>query len=331
MEVFEVVKIGPKNTVALVKCRLNVTEGGISPTFHSTARKRKLFFSDSWSCQNWPCWASITARHVCFIFHTLSVFDQKAACCTVAVPDLHTGRLLPRKLLCKTQLCCWICFSSPTYKYTKWHSFQTCSHLFQGWAWQFIHSFNAKFCLSNLKEAVIFLEIDASCLHVKIKWCRLDLCNVCLQFKLCLALCDQSASFMARTLGTTRVVQFSEFSSQTTWMSVAPGRQTAVDVLAENTDTGLFQVKIWRHEDYWDTFVFFPLLLLFDFGVCGYCGHPLGRMFSILERLCGLKMLPQSKECNIDFGQTASQKIKKIKGPFLFECFLWDLSQHFLW
>lgn len=111
---------------------------------------------------------------------------------------------------------------------------------------------------------------------------------------------------MEGALGTTGVVQFSEFSTQTTWMSVAPARQTALDVLAENTDAGIFQVKIWRHLDYWDTFVFFPLLLLFDFGVCGYCGHPLGGMFSILERLSGLKMLLQFEECNIDFRQTAS-------------------------
>lgn len=37
-------KKGSKNTVALVKCRLNVTEGGIRPTFHSTAQQKKLFF-----------------------------------------------------------------------------------------------------------------------------------------------------------------------------------------------------------------------------------------------------------------------------------------------
>lgn len=86
---------------------------------------------------------------------------------------------------------------------------------------------------------------------------------------------------------------------------------------------GSFQVKTLQALGLLRQLCVFPLLLLFHFGVCGYCGRPLGGIFSILEtpeRPHGLKMSPQAKECNIDFGLTANKKIKKIKGPLLSEC-----------
>lgn len=128
-----------------------------------------------------------------------------------------------------------------------------------------------------------------------------------------LPLCNQPAFFMERALGSTRVVQSKQTVQQVfhsdnlnkcgSWTADCSG------CFGWKHRRGV--ISSWRHLDYWDTFVFSPLLLLFHFGVCGYCGHSLGGMFSILERLCGFKMMPYSKECNIDFGQTASQKIKK--------------------
>lgn len=110
------------------------------------------------------------------------------------------------------------------------------------------------------------------------------------------------------------------FLSNNLTVSAAPGRETAVDVLAKNTLTGSFQVKILKALGLLRQLCVFPLLLLFHFGVCGYCGRPLGGIFSILEtpeRPRGLKMSPQAKECNIDFGLTANKKIKNERtSPF---------------
>lgn len=81
MEVFDVVKIGSKNTVALVNCGLNVTEGGIRPTFHSAALKRSLFLTLHLAKSDLVEQVSQPGTHVFFPPDT-KCFDQKAACCT---------------------------------------------------------------------------------------------------------------------------------------------------------------------------------------------------------------------------------------------------------
>lgn len=145
MEVFDVVKIGSKNTVALVNCGLNVTEGGIRPTFHSAALKRSLFLTLHLAKADLVEQVSQPGTHV-FFPPTLSVLTRrlraahrKTVGTQVAVQNAIMR--LDMEVLCffpLLQIHRMTCFPNGLSIIVR------------------LHLIIQIFCLSNLKEAVFF-------------------------------------------------------------------------------------------------------------------------------------------------------------------------------